>query len=138
MNFEWSAFNKRIADYKTKSQNPLFAEVVNIVVARFKGGRIHLKNYYYIFDSVLVDIGVHFNVIPYYKDEYSEKVIGYLPLIRYCDNNKINQEPREEYLVDRNNFYKSERKCWAFLAKELVYMLMRVDDLEEKLDEKKY
>ena len=76
--------------------------------------------------------------MPYYKDDHLEKLIGYLPFIRFREDNNINQKPREDYLIDRISPYKSERKCWAYLAKELVYMLMRVKDLEGKFEERKY
>ncbi|HCQ16826.1 MAG TPA: hypothetical protein DIU20_11220, partial [Cryomorphaceae bacterium] len=63
-------------------------------------------------------------------DQKSGKVKGYLPCLKYYPNNPLNEESRLDHLT--SNTLK-ENKCYELLAKELLYRIMRIKDIEKLL-----
>ena len=66
----------------------------------------------------------------------NDKTLGYLPYIKYYPGNKLGEEPRQHQLISTASLLKLNQ-CYSYLAKELLYRLMRVDNIEELIEKKK-
>lgn len=126
-------FDQCIKEYIKLNHEGGFASTVSMVVEAYgpRGPYTKPQDYYQMFDSVLFGLGVSFAVTTIIDDQ--DREIGFLPWVRYHENNKVQVPPKEDYLINPASPFQSEIQCQKYLAKELVYMLMRVENLQGKL-----
>lgn len=122
------AFNKQIA--KMLKEQPLgSALVVKKIAEKFPGH----KSYYALLDDVAYSkLRIGFGTSPVFKGD-TDRHLGYIPWLKYYPDNPLGENPRD-YQLD----YDFEKpldlgKSYARIAKELVYRIARIPNLEELL-----
>lgn len=90
------------------------------------GGGIH--SYYAVFDNFSFKIGLSI-VTSHVSDEKTGDSMGFIPYIRYLPNNLLEEEPRDQNLIGHSSPLNLS-DCYSLLAKELLYVIMRIKDLE--------
>lgn len=89
------------------------------------------KNYdfYTICDNLTIRIGVDIWDTPIYN-KY-DRLIGYLPRLRYNEGNLVNKRPK----VDDFGFQKPipRTKCLKILANEFINVLLRIENIDKYL-----
>ena len=87
------------------------------------------KDYYSILDSIAFKAGIGILSIPVLDN--NNKDLGFQPHIKYYPDNLLLEIPRTESLA-HGNFMPLD-KCYEFLAKELLYRLIRIENIDEIL-----
>jgi len=74
-------------------------------------------------------IGVEYRMEQLLNKNYN--LIGYIPSIKYTNENPLKQEVGICSLIDKNSPFTSQLKAYEYLAKKYVYLLMRISNLRE-------
>ena len=118
------SFNKRINRFLIEQPESNASKTIRQIELLNPG----FKSYYGLFDDFAFKLGVSINA-----DEIgnkNHKTIGYIPSITYHSNNLLKEEPRDHRLISEVSPL-SLNKCFDYLAKELLYRIMRVPDLDK-------
>lgn len=86
----------------------------------------HFTSYYGLFDELAYKLGIGMIAAEIVNRNY--KTIGYIPSIKYYPDNLLDEEPRTKPLISESSPL-SLNKCHEYLAKEVLYRIMRVPDL---------
>lgn len=113
-------FNKRIEQFLKEQPDSNASLLIKLLIDSYP----QYQNYHTIFDDFCHKIGLGFCAVESTKSNY------YVPTFKYYPDNKLKEDPREEPLINRN-LPISYQKTITFLAKEVVYRLMRVRNIEE-------
>lgn len=116
------SFNRRIKRFLTEQPQSTASTTIRQVVMLNPGH----KNYYSLFDSFSFRLGI--GIIAQGIINKNGKTIGYVPSIKYYPGNSLKEEPRVESLISETAPLSLSR-CYEYLAKELLYRIMRVPDL---------
>lgn len=120
------AFNNRIDVFLNEDPKSSASLLVQKILNKYP----HNNNYHTALDNFCLRIGLRFLNKEILNNK--SKTIGYIPYFKYSPHNLLNEEPRIEELVEKDNPM-SSKGANTFLAKELVYKLMRVKNIEELL-----
>lgn len=93
----------------------------------------NFNTYYGLFDDFAFKLGLGIIAIEIVNKNY--KTIGYIPSIKYYPDNLLNEEPRTDRLISEASPLRLN-KSYEYMAKELLYRIMRVPNLEELILEK--
>lgn len=98
-------------------------------IRKVEQSKPNFKNHYALFDEFAFELGLGIVAHPVFNAK-TDKLLGYIPIIKYYPNNKMGETPKEDNL-DTYTTYKELNDCYAFLAKELLYRIMRITNLDE-------
>lgn len=122
------AFNKQIA--KMLKEQPFgSARVVIKIAEKFPGQ----KSYYALLDNFAYGkLRIGFGTSSVFKGD-TDRHLGYIPLLKYYPDNPLGENPRDYQLI--NDFEKplGLDKAYALIAKELVYRIAQIPNLDELL-----
>ncbi len=120
-----SIFNNTIKKFLKEGEKGNNAQLINEVM-RLNSNYKSL-GYFAIFDDFCFRLGFGFflqGII-----DKNEKIIGYIPSFKYYPDNSLGEDPREEPIKSETPI--SMEVGYKIMAKEVVYKLRRIIDLEE-------
>jgi hypothetical protein len=89
----------------------------------------HSSNYYLILDAFVTKLGLGF--VNSVMIDKNDKIIGYIPQLTFHPRNVFNEiEPVKEFSYVAMDVKSSSK----LLAKEVIYQIMRFDDLENFIE----
>lgn len=119
------AFEKRIKKFLIEQpDSSATATILKIKNCLPKSG-----SYYNLFDDFCNRLGFGF-VNDELVNEKNDKTIGFYPLIKYYPNNILNEPAGEKQLVNVNSPV-NEKLSYEILAKQVVYRIMEIPNLDE-------
>ncbi|WP_214161345.1 hypothetical protein [Litoribacter ruber] len=116
------SFDRRIKKFLHEQPNSDASKTILKIEKLYPG----FKSYYALFDDFLYKLGLVMNAQIIVNKNY--KTIGYIPSIKYYPENLLNEEPRIEKLISELSPLSLE-SSYEFLAKEILYRIMKVRDL---------
>lgn len=122
-------FSKRIKKFLTDQPESSASQTIR----KIERSNPNFNSYFTLFDhfAFKLGIGVFANEIV----DKNYKTIGYIPSIKYYPDNLLNEAPRTVGLISEASPC-SLNKSYECMAKELLYIIMRVPNLEELTMEK--
>ena len=90
--------------------------------------KFRYNNYYETLESLGFSVGIEFMVQTVIREE-SDEVIGYIPSLKFHDNNPVTGK----FEVVEFGQYNSINKAYEYIVKEQLYRLMRINNIEEIL-----
>jgi len=87
------------------------------------------KDYYNTLDAIGFKVGIEY-LVANVNDDNTDDTIGYMPILKFHKNNPLTQKYDEVEF----STYPSIDKAYAYIAKEHIYRLRRVTNLERFLD----
>ncbi|TPN87400.1 hypothetical protein [Aquimarina algicola] len=118
------AFNSRIKKF-LREQPESNASKKILEIEKFDP---QFQSYYQLFDELTYELGLR--IVALERPSKTGKTIRYIPSIKYFPDNLLNEEPRVDKLINEVSPL-SLSKCYKHLAKELIYIIMKVSNLEE-------
>lgn len=115
------SFNKRIKRFLSEQPQSDASDIIRQVEKQ----NPDFTSHYELFDDFVFKLGLRILVQEIVSKNH--KTIGYIPSIEYYPNNLLKEEPRVAKLVSKLSPL-SLNKSYEYLAKELLYRLMRVSD----------
>lgn len=98
------------------------------VIIEFKDKKKY-DSFYMTLDDIGSIIGLEFMMKKLLNKNYN--LIGYIPSIKYTNENPLKQEKGILHLIDKNSPFTSQLKAHEYLAKRYIYLLMRIPNLRE-------
>ncbi len=117
-------FNKEIKSFFVEVPNSDATEVIR----KIESTDPNYTSYYSLFDDFAFKLGIGFLAIPV-ENEKTGRLYGYYPAFNFYPDNIINEKPRCKTLVEPESPM-TIRQVYSFLAKELLYRIMRVRNLD--------
>lgn len=119
------AFNGKINQFLIEQPKSLASETIN-KIKRFYTNK---SSYYSMFDDIVFKLGIE--IIPQeVVDDKTEATLGYIPIIQYNRENKLKEQPHNELLISQNSPMPLF-DCYEYLAKKLLYRIMKISNLDE-------
>ena len=119
------AFDKRIQKFLDEQPNSSASKTIR----QIERSNPSFKSFYILFDDFTYKLGIEM-IARDVVNERTGKILGYIPCIKYSSNKFLNEKPRVEPLID-SEFPLNLIDCYEYLAKELLYRIMRIQDLDE-------
>ncbi len=119
-----AAFNKSAKTAISYGLTPRLLSALVKYKSKFK-----TRDYYETLDSLGFSIGVEFMVQPVF-DESSDLIASYIPSIKYHRGNPLTGKFEIKELSECSSI----NKAYRYMAKEHLYALMNIDDIETHLD----
>jgi len=116
-------FNKCIDLFLKEQPDSSASQFIKLII----DSHPQYRNYHTIFDDLCYKIGLGFYGVESIKKNY------YIPVFKYYPDNILEEEPREEFLINKN-YPISFKKVYTYLAKEIVYRLMRIKNINQILN----
>lgn len=113
-----AAFNKQINELLCENPQSSASKLIRSIMESSKID----GDFYTVFDDLSGRVGIGYLAHPVLDKNY--KVVGYKPRLKYYPNNLLEIEPYTEELISN---YLTFSRCYAYLAKEFVYRLMKID-----------
>lgn len=117
------AFNSTINQFFIEQSHSHAADTIRKIKTFYP----NKSNYYLMFDDLTSILGIDIST-QIVGDRKTDETIGFLPIIRYRRDNKLNEEPREDYIQGKDSPMPLA-DCYEHLAKEILYRIMRIPDL---------
>lgn len=114
-------FKKAFSEILINNPNSDSSELIKKIRNKYPNN----KDLYSILDSISHKAGIGILAIPVV--DTNDRDLGYQPHIKYYPNNLLSETPRTEILAGGN--FMPLQKCYEFLAKELIYRLIRVKNI---------
>lgn len=124
------AFNQRIKKFLLEEPESTASKTIR----RIEKFNPNFNSYYQLFDDFAFELGLGMIASEIVNKNY--KTIGYIPSIKYYLDNPLNEEPRIDKLISES-LPLSLNKCYEFLAKELLYRIMNISNLETVIKREK-
>lgn len=125
------AFNRRIKKFLSENPESTASKKIKIL-EKFNP---KFQSYYELFDSLLLELGI--SMIIDEKVTKKSRTIGYIPSLEYHTGNMLKEKSGVVQLINENSPL-SLNKCYDNLAKNLLYRLMKVPNLEQLIMRIKY
>ncbi|MFD3003500.1 hypothetical protein ACFS7Z_24290 [Pontibacter toksunensis] len=121
------AFNREVADLVKRFPEHQAIKVIEKYIVKCKP-----SSYYMALDYLGFQLGMEYQAIPIHDNERDE-VEGYILAIKFRKGNPLHEVGEDGVWVKplRHDPMPSYSKCHTVLAKEYVYTLMQVTDLEK-------
>ncbi|WP_282126249.1 hypothetical protein [Marinifilum flexuosum] len=119
-----TSFEKRIERFLQEQPESDAAKII----LKLKQQYPHHKTFYDIFDSFYFKIGGNFGTQNLFIENLNKEY--YTPYIQFAKGNPLNLPEGKRLLYDPNSLL-LEDVCYRVLAKELVYTLLKVKEIEQ-------
>lgn len=118
------AFENRIKRFLKEQPD----STASITIKKLESYYPNFRSYYSLFDEFSFRLGIGI-IAKEVVGSKTNKTIGYVPCLKYYADNLLKEEPRVEPLVSGTTPLKLNH-CYDYLAKELLYRIMRIQNLE--------
>lgn len=123
-------FNQKIIEIERLAESGASDTVKLIKNAKFYSR--YNWDYCNFLDSFAYELGLGFSNIPVFH-EMKDNIIGYFPTLRFYPENVFNEQVRD---VELSTEFLSLKLSSKILAKEVLYQIMRFDNLEKLINGK--
>ncbi len=124
------AFDKRIKRFLKEQPTSTASRIIR----KIENQNPNHDSYYSLFDNFSFEIGLGI-IAKEVVNRKTDKTIGYIPFLKYYSDNILNEKPRVVSLTSCSSPL-SLNQCYDYLAKELLYRIIRIENLDTIITEK--
>lgn len=121
-------FNKEISSFLNTIEN-------QTTVSVFKNANIYHSDYYNFLDGFAFDLGLSFMNIEVVDEKNHEKTLGFLPTLRFHNDNVFNEKAED---IQLSKEWLDKKISSSILARSLITKIFNYDNLETFIKEKNY